>query len=156
MNSQTANMALKRMGYGVGQLVYHGMKSLASTVLNEYGFAPDIVESALAHIDKNTVIAAYNRAEYVDRRRDMMDWWSKRVSQSRTAESSVSALSINMMNLRLCYRRGNADWSIDLWVRNLTDTQKAEESRYFNFVGKRLAKRFMEPRTYGLSVNYDS
>ena len=63
--------------------------------------------------------------------------------------------SFNMMNLRLGYRPGNADWSIDLWVRNLTDTQKAEESRYFNFVGKRLAKRYMEPRTYGLSVNYD-
>ena len=93
MNSQTANMALKRMGYG-GQLVSHGMRSLASTILNEHGFAPDIVESALAHTDKNTVRAAYNRAEYVDRRRDMMDWWSKRVSQSRTTDSSVGALSI--------------------------------------------------------------
>jgi len=62
--------------------------------LNEHGFEPDIVETALAHTDKNTVRAAYNRAEYVDRRRDMMDWWSKRVSQSRTAESSVSAFSI--------------------------------------------------------------
>ena len=70
------------------------MRSLASTILNEHGFEPDIVETALAHTDKNTVRAAYNRAEYVDRRRDMMDWWSKRVSQSRTAESSVSAFSI--------------------------------------------------------------
>jgi integrase len=93
MNSQTANMALKRMGYE-GQLVSHGMRSLASTILNEHGFEPDIVESALAHTDKNTVRAAYNRAEYVERRRDMMDWWSKRVSQSRTTESTIGALSI--------------------------------------------------------------
>ena len=93
MNSQTANMALKRMGYG-GQLVSHGMRSLASTILNEHGFSPDIVESALAHTDKNTVRAAYNRAEYVDRRRDMMDWWSKRVSQSRTTDLSAGALTI--------------------------------------------------------------
>jgi integrase len=93
MNSQSANMALKRMGYE-GQLVSHGMRSLASTILNEYGFAPDIVESALAHTDKNTVRAAYNRAEYVDRRRDMMDWWSKRVSQSRTTGLSTGALLI--------------------------------------------------------------
>jgi len=42
MNSQTANMALKRMGYE-GQLVSHGMRSLASTILNEHGFSPDIV-----------------------------------------------------------------------------------------------------------------
>jgi hypothetical protein len=62
--------------------------------LNEYGFAPDIVESALAHTDKNTVRAAYNRAEYVDRRRDMMGWWSKRVSQSRTTGLSTGALLI--------------------------------------------------------------
>ena len=88
MNSQTANMDLKRMDYG-GQLVSHGMRSLAGTILNEHGFEPDIVESALAHTDKNTVRAAYNRAEYVDRRRDMMDWWSERLSQSRTTDSSV-------------------------------------------------------------------
>ena len=93
MNSQTANMALKRMGFE-GQLVSHGMRSLASTILNEHGFSPDIIESALAHTDKNTVRAAYNHAEYVDRRRDMMDWWSKRVSQSRTTESTVGALLI--------------------------------------------------------------
>jgi integrase len=88
MNSQSANMALKRMGYE-GQLVSHGMRSLASTILNEHGFEPDIVETALAHTDKNTVRAVYNRAEYVDRRRDMMDWWSERLSQSRTTDSSV-------------------------------------------------------------------
>jgi integrase len=92
MNSQTANMDLKRMDSG--QLVSHGMRSLASTILNEHGFEPDIVESALAHTDKNTVRAAYNRAEYVDRRRDMMDGWSKRVSQSRTTDSTVGALLI--------------------------------------------------------------
>ena len=93
MNSQTANMALKRMGFE-GQLVSHGMRSLASTILNEHGFSPDIIESALAHTDKNTVRAAYNRAEYVERRRDMMDWWSKRVSQSRTTDLSAGALLI--------------------------------------------------------------
>ena len=71
-----------------------GYKNRASTILNEHGFEPDIVETALAHTDKNTVRAAYNRAEYVDRRRDMMDWWSKRVSQSRTTDLSAGALSI--------------------------------------------------------------
>jgi len=80
MNAQSGNMALKRMGYE-GQLVSHGLRSLASTVLNEHGFEPDIIESALAHTDRNDVRAAYNRAEYVDRRRGMMDWWSKRISQ---------------------------------------------------------------------------
>ena len=80
-NAQTANMALKRMGYE-GQLVSHGLRALASTSLNEKGFEPDIIETALAHVDSNSVRAAYNRADYIDRRRSMMDWWSKRISQS--------------------------------------------------------------------------
>jgi integrase len=74
-------MALKRMGYE-GQLVSHGLRALASTSLNEKGFEPDIIETALAHVDSNSVRAAYNRADYIDRRRSMMDWWSKRISQS--------------------------------------------------------------------------
>ncbi|BCK27969.1 Prophage integrase IntA [Vibrio cholerae] len=49
-NSQTANMGLKRMGF-TGRLVSHGLRSLASTTLNEQGFDPDLVEAALAHVD---------------------------------------------------------------------------------------------------------
>lgn len=51
MNSQTANAALKRIGYG-GKLVAHGLRSIASTTLNEQGFNSDVIESALAHTDK--------------------------------------------------------------------------------------------------------
>jgi len=54
MNSQTANAALKRIGYG-GKLVAHGPRSIASTALNESGFNSDVIESALAHCDKNEV-----------------------------------------------------------------------------------------------------
>lgn len=54
MNSQTANAALKRIGYG-GKLVAHGLRSIASTAMNEAGLNPDVIESALAHADKNEV-----------------------------------------------------------------------------------------------------
>lgn len=81
VNPQTANMALKRMGYG-GKLVAHGLRALASTTLNEEGWHPDIIESALAHIDKNTVRRAYNRAKYLERRTEMMKWWSQHISTS--------------------------------------------------------------------------
>jgi len=74
MNSQTANAALKRIGYG-GRLVAHGLRSIASTALNEQGFNADIVEAALAHIDKNEVRRAYNRSTYIEARREMMNWW---------------------------------------------------------------------------------
>ena len=79
-NSQNANMALKRMGYK-GKLVSHGLRSLASTTLNEEGFDAEIIEMALAHVDKNQVRAAYNGAEHLDRRREMMDWWSDMIAK---------------------------------------------------------------------------
>lgn len=79
LNESTANVALKRMGYQ-NTLVAHGMRSIASTALNEHGFSADLIESALAHVDKNTVRAAYNRAEYIEKRRPMMQWWSQFIS----------------------------------------------------------------------------
>ena len=61
MNSQTANAALKRIGFG-GKLVAHGLRSIASTAMNEAGFNADVIEAALAHSDKNEVRKAYNRS----------------------------------------------------------------------------------------------
>ena len=61
-------------------MVAHGMRALASTTLNEAGFDHDVIEAALAHVDKNEVRAAYNRAEYVERRRFMMAWWSSLIA----------------------------------------------------------------------------
>ncbi|EAP8655939.1 DUF4102 domain-containing protein, partial [Salmonella enterica] len=71
MNSQTANAALKRIGYG-GKLVAHGLRSIASTALNEAGFNPDVIEAALAHSDKNEVRRAYNRSTYLLKRIELM------------------------------------------------------------------------------------
>lgn len=75
MNSQTVNAALKRAGFG-GVLVSHGLRSIASTTLNEQGFPPDVIEAALAHVDKNEVRRAYNRSDYLEQRRPMMQWWA--------------------------------------------------------------------------------
>ncbi|EBG3725252.1 DUF4102 domain-containing protein, partial [Salmonella enterica] len=72
MNSQTANAALKRIGYG-GKLVAHGLRSIASTALNEAGFNPDVIEAALAHSDKNEVRRAYNRSTYLLKRIELMN-----------------------------------------------------------------------------------
>jgi len=74
INSQTANMALRRMGYQ-DKLVSHGLRALASTIMNEEGKDPDLIESALAHGDPNQVRSAYNRADYLERRRELMQWW---------------------------------------------------------------------------------
>lgn len=93
-NSQTANMALKRMGFE-GRLVSHGMRSMASTILNEHGWDPEMIEVALAHVDKDEVRSAYNRAEYIERRRPMMAWWSEHIQEAATGNLSVSAIQEN-------------------------------------------------------------
>jgi integrase len=88
-NSQTANAALKRMGFA-GELVAHGLRALASTILNEHGFDADVIEAALAHTDSNEVRKAYNRADYLQRRRRMMEWWSTHIEQAATGNMSLA------------------------------------------------------------------
>jgi len=89
-NPSTANMALKRMGYGT-QLVAHGLRSIASTILNEQGFDPDLIEAALAHVGTNEVRNAYNRADYLERRRPMMIWWSEHIENAGAGNVSLSS-----------------------------------------------------------------
>ncbi|KGA38923.1 MULTISPECIES: integrase domain-containing protein [Pectobacterium] len=92
MNSQTANMALKRMGFK-DMLVAHGMRAIASTILNEKGFPPDVIEAALAHIDTNEVRRAYNRAQYLEQRREMMAWWGEHVESASYGKTSIISVA---------------------------------------------------------------
>lgn len=80
MNSQTANAALKRIGYS-GKLVAHGLRSIASTAMNEYGFNSDVIEASLAHCDRNEVRRAYNRSIYLEQRKKLLKWWGNFVNQ---------------------------------------------------------------------------
>lgn len=76
MSDTTINAALRRLGYGKEEFTGHGFRSMASTILNENGWPADVIERQLAHVEKNTVRAAYNHAEYLDQRREMMQWWA--------------------------------------------------------------------------------
>ncbi|HDW2127794.1 integrase domain-containing protein [Klebsiella aerogenes] len=83
MHEQTANAAIIRMGFG-GELVAHGMRSIARTATEESGkFRTDVLEAALAHSKKDEIIAAYNRAEYLVERVVLMQWWSDFVEAQR-------------------------------------------------------------------------
>jgi integrase len=87
-NVESANKALSRMGYK-NRLVAHGLRALASTTLNELGHDPDVIEAALAHVDKNEVRRAYNRAEYLERRRILMCWWSQHIENAAAGKTSI-------------------------------------------------------------------
>ncbi|HDU4715517.1 integrase domain-containing protein [Klebsiella aerogenes] len=82
MNSQTANAALKRIGYGQ-KLVAHGLRSIASTAMNEAGFNSDVIETALSHVDKDEVRRAYNRALYIEQRKELLSWWGAIIASSK-------------------------------------------------------------------------
>jgi integrase len=74
MSENTMLFALYRMGYH-SKATGHGFRATASTILNEHGFTPDVIERQLAHGERNNVRAAYNHAEYLPERRKMMQWW---------------------------------------------------------------------------------
>lgn len=76
MSENTIRMGLRTMGYANGEMTPHGFRSMASTLLNENGFPPDVIERQLAHVEGNAVRAAYNHAEYLPERRRMMQWWA--------------------------------------------------------------------------------
>lgn len=76
MSENTVRVALRSLGYENNEMTPHGFRSMASTVLNEHGFQPDVIERQLAHAEKNSIRAAYNHAEYLPQRRELMQWWA--------------------------------------------------------------------------------
>lgn len=75
ISQNTLIYALYRMGYH-SRATVHGFRGTASTILNENGFNRDWIERQLAHSDRDGVRAAYNSAEWLSDRRNMMQWWS--------------------------------------------------------------------------------
>lgn len=74
LSENTMLYALYRLGYH-SKATIHGFRATFSTIANESGFDGDIIEKALAHEERNKVRAAYHRSEYIEQRREMMQWW---------------------------------------------------------------------------------
>lgn len=87
MNSETVNKAIRRIDDGkyIGRMVSHGFRGMASTILNENKFRPDIIEKQLAHQERNKVRGAYNHAEYLEERTEMMQWYADYLDELRTS-----------------------------------------------------------------------
>jgi len=76
MSATTINRALEHMGYPSGLWTGHDFRATASTQLHEMGFRPEVIELQLAHVEDNKTRAAYNHAEYMTERREMMQAWA--------------------------------------------------------------------------------
>lgn len=84
LSENTLNYALIRLGYK-DRMVSHGFRHTASTILHEHisehGFHGEVIERQLAHAEQNGVKAAYNHAEYLDERKELMQWWGDYLSK---------------------------------------------------------------------------
>lgn len=81
MSENTLTYAIrKRLGFDA---TAHGFRTVASTVLNEAGFRFDVIERQLAHAERNKVRAAYNKAQYLSERREMMCWWADFIEEQQ-------------------------------------------------------------------------
>ena len=76
MSDNTINVALRRIGYAKEEICGHGFRAMASTLLNELGWNRDAIERQLAHGERNKIRAAYNHAEFLPERRQMMQAWA--------------------------------------------------------------------------------
>lgn len=93
LSENTINQAFRRMGYAVGEVTAHGLRTTASTLLNESGkWSPDAIERSLAHADKDSVRGTYNRGFYWQERVAMHQWWSDYLDQLRDTVSPATSL----------------------------------------------------------------
>lgn len=84
MSENTVNGALRRLGYAKDEMTGHGFRSMASTILNEQGWNRDAIERQLAHAERDSIRAAYNYAEHLPKRREMMQAWSDYLDSLKT------------------------------------------------------------------------
>jgi integrase len=93
MSNNTMLFALYRMGFH-GRTTTHGFRRLFSTEANEHGWNEDWVERQLAHDERDRVRAAYNAAQYLTQRREMMQWWADRLDALKAAEVAERAAKV--------------------------------------------------------------
>ncbi|MGN1038059.1 MAG: tyrosine-type recombinase/integrase [Mailhella sp.] len=78
------------MGYTKEEMCIHGFRAMASTLLNEMGYRPDVIELQLAHEERNRVRAAYNHSTLLPERTQMMQDWADYLDKLRDGQSSES------------------------------------------------------------------
>jgi integrase len=88
ISENTINKIIHKMGYK-DEMVAHGARSLASTILNEQGFRKDVIEKQLTHKDQDQIRGIYNRAKYLPERHEMMRWWAKYLDRATQGGGNI-------------------------------------------------------------------
>jgi len=97
LSENTTTQALKRIinpstgkPFGTGYMTSHGFRHTASTLLNELGFDPDVIELQLAHLNKDRIRATYNKAQLMEKRTTMMQAWADYLDALKSGADVVS------------------------------------------------------------------
>ena len=93
ISENTFNKAIRTMGFKANEFTGHGFRSMASTLLNEAGWQSDVIERQLAHVERNRARAAYNHAEYLEKRREMMQVWATTLDNLKNAKAIRNEVS---------------------------------------------------------------
>lgn len=90
VSENTVNTALRRMGYTNTEMTAHGFRAMARTIMVEkMDVMPDIIEAQLAHGKSGPLGAAYDRAEFVAKRRALMQSWADYLDQLRAGAKVI-------------------------------------------------------------------
>jgi len=84
MSDNAVRSALRRMGYGNDDMTAHGFRAMARTLIAErLGVVPEVIEAQLAHAVADPLGRAYNRTQFLEQRRDMMNKWADYLDRLR-------------------------------------------------------------------------
>ncbi len=90
MSENTINAALRAMGFSGEEATGHGFRATARTMLHErLGFSPDVIEAQLAHSVRDSLGRAYNRTEFIEQRRAMLQRWADYLDELRSGATVV-------------------------------------------------------------------
>ncbi|HHQ2474934.1 TPA: tyrosine-type recombinase/integrase [Klebsiella pneumoniae] len=88
MSEMAMNVLIRRIGYA-GRVTGHGFRHTMSTILHEQGYNTAWIETQLAHVDKNSIRGTYNHAQYLDGRREMLQWYADYMDALEKGENVV-------------------------------------------------------------------
>lgn len=88
MSEMAMNVLIRRIGYA-GRVTGHGFRHTMSTILHEQGYNTAWIETQLAHVDKNSIRGTYNHAQYLDGRREMLQWYADYMDALENGENVI-------------------------------------------------------------------
>ena len=88
ISEMAMNVLIRRIGYA-GRVTGHGFRHTMSTILHEQGYNTAWIETQLAHVDKNSIRGTYNHAQYLDGRREMLQWYADYMAALENGENVV-------------------------------------------------------------------